>query len=227
MNGMETTEDTENTGEGTHAETQRRGGEELPPRPSAEEVDAAIMAHSLFGLPSSDVLIAETLHLRARFAELEAALKGLRHAYTRTLENGRDRIVFLGGECDSLEMMIASDHDLTRAMEVLAASGGGVCRYSGAESSRQPDLTAGKYQQNGAALIDHGTPRANDACDAYGKGDTTAFYGAAKSLAAKDAAETQGRSTQPPWVRGVVYPSNPETEEQAIQRAEALEGGEL
>ena len=101
------------------------------------------------------------------------------------------------------------------------------CRYSEGEKSQQPDLSSEFERQNGAALIDHGTPRANDACDAYGKGDTTAFYGAAKSLAAKDAAETQGRSTQPPWVRGVVYPSNPETEEQAIQRAEALEGGEL
>lgn len=68
----EDAEGTEGTEKGAHAETRRRGVEALPPRPSAEEVDAAIISHSLYGLSSSDVLIAEIKHLRARNDELEA-----------------------------------------------------------------------------------------------------------------------------------------------------------
>ena len=40
---------------------------------------------------------------------MRQALRDLIHAYTVTLENARDRIIFLGGDCDSLETMVSGD----------------------------------------------------------------------------------------------------------------------
>lgn len=57
------------------------------------------------------------------------ALRNLISGYVNTLENGRDRIIFLGGQCDSVETMERSDPNLRAARSALAeidrALGGG------------------------------------------------------------------------------------------------------
>jgi hypothetical protein len=47
------------------------------------------------------------------------ALKRLDRAYVRTLENGRDRIRMLGGDCDPVDVMERGDPDLREAREAL------------------------------------------------------------------------------------------------------------
>lgn len=52
---------------------------------------------------------------------LRQALKDLAHAYVNLLESGRDRIVSLGGDCDSVEVMERGDPYLKKAREALAS----------------------------------------------------------------------------------------------------------
>lgn len=47
------------------------------------------------------------------------ALRDLMRAYVGTLENARDRIIFLGGDCDSLDKMVSGDPALRAAREAL------------------------------------------------------------------------------------------------------------
>ena len=47
--------------------------------------------------------------------ELLAALKDMDRAYMNLLENGRDRILFLGGDCDDIPVMEARDPYLRHA----------------------------------------------------------------------------------------------------------------
>lgn len=49
------------------------------------------------------------------------ALTVLYRGYVNTLENGRDRIISLGGQCDSLEKMETSDPWLISARAAIAA----------------------------------------------------------------------------------------------------------
>ena len=49
------------------------------------------------------------------------ALTALYRGYVNTLQAGRDRIIFLGGECDTVEKMEASDPWLISARAALAA----------------------------------------------------------------------------------------------------------
>jgi hypothetical protein len=51
------------------------------------------------------------------------ALRALMRGYVNTLENGRDRILFLGGECDSVEDMERRDPHLDEARAALASLG--------------------------------------------------------------------------------------------------------
>ena len=51
--------------------------------------------------------------------ELVHALRRLDRAYVRLLENGRDRITFLGGQCDSVPVMEAQDIELEAARATL------------------------------------------------------------------------------------------------------------
>ena len=49
------------------------------------------------------------------------ALTALYRGYVNTLEGGRDRIIFLGGKCDTVEKMEASDPWLISARAAIAA----------------------------------------------------------------------------------------------------------
>lgn len=51
---------------------------------------------------------------------LRGALSDLIRGYVNTLESGRDRIVFLGGQCDPVAVMEASDPYLRAASAALA-----------------------------------------------------------------------------------------------------------
>jgi hypothetical protein len=62
----------------------------------------------------------------SQLAELRGALKDLIHEYVKTLEAGRDRIIFHGGECDPVDVMERSDPALIRAKRTLAAADGGI-----------------------------------------------------------------------------------------------------
>lgn len=53
-------------------------------------------------------------------APFVAELRRLYVAYVRLLESGRDRICDLGGSCDPVDVMEASDIDLRRVRELLA-----------------------------------------------------------------------------------------------------------
>ncbi|WP_342617186.1 hypothetical protein [Rhodoferax sp. GW822-FHT02A01] len=55
---------------------------------------------------------------------LLTALKDLRRAYVNLLETGRDRILFLGGECDPLDKMVEGDPYLRAAVDAIAKAGG-------------------------------------------------------------------------------------------------------
>lgn len=61
-----------------------------------------------------------------RIIALEDALRMLITAYVATLEGGRDRILFLGGTCDDVPTMEASDPALRHAKRVLTANDGEV-----------------------------------------------------------------------------------------------------
>jgi len=56
-----------------------------------------------------------------RVRVLREALRQLDRAYVRLLENGRDRIRMLGGQCDALDVMEASDPNLRAARAALEA----------------------------------------------------------------------------------------------------------
>lgn len=54
--------------------------------------------------------------------DLREPMRNLYRAYVRLLEAGRDRIIDLGGRCDSVQLMEESDTDLRAAREALDAS---------------------------------------------------------------------------------------------------------
>lgn len=49
-----------------------------------------------------------------------SALRDLYKAYVRLLENGRDRIVALGGQCDPVDVMERGDPYLRAARDAIA-----------------------------------------------------------------------------------------------------------
>lgn len=57
-------------------------------------------------------------------AELLEALKNMRRAYVNLMESGRDRIIFLGGECDPLDVMEAGDPNLRTSAAAIAKATG-------------------------------------------------------------------------------------------------------
>lgn len=52
---------------------------------------------------------------------LAEALRDLMRGYVNTMENGRDRILSLGGECDPVDVMEAAEPCLRRARTALAS----------------------------------------------------------------------------------------------------------
>lgn len=70
------------------------------------------------------------------------ALRDLMRAYVGTLENARDRIIFLGGDCDSLDKMVSGDPALRAAREALEqpdepAEVSGAIQWSGVINSNE------------------------------------------------------------------------------------------
>lgn len=53
--------------------------------------------------------------------ELLAALEKMNRAYVNLIENGRDRIIDLGGKCDPLDVMERSDPNLKESRAVIAS----------------------------------------------------------------------------------------------------------
>ncbi len=51
---------------------------------------------------------------------LRAALKTMVSYYTNAVSAGYDRITQLGGDCDSVERMLADNPDYSRALKLLA-----------------------------------------------------------------------------------------------------------
>ena len=66
-------------------------------------------------------LLAERDADRARIAELTEALRHSVAGYKSCLRMGHDRIIDLGGDCDSPEVMIAGNPDIQQAEKVLSA----------------------------------------------------------------------------------------------------------
>jgi hypothetical protein len=64
------------------------------------------------------------LHLIAAAPDLLDELKNLRRAYVNLLESGRDRIVFLGGQCDAILTMVGNDPHLKSSEAVIAKATG-------------------------------------------------------------------------------------------------------
>jgi hypothetical protein len=77
-------------------------------------------AQNAQGKPS-DVLYAHAKVLRQRLAEATDLLKHMTCSYHRALENGYDRIIFLGGDCDSVDKMEGDDPYYARARAFLAS----------------------------------------------------------------------------------------------------------
>lgn len=74
------------------------------------------------------ILIEDVDGIRALLAERDAlreALADLVQGYVNTLESGRDRIVELGGQCDPVDAMEASDPYLLAARAALTQEQGG------------------------------------------------------------------------------------------------------
>ena len=76
--------------------------------------------------------VERSLYFRNQVAELEkqrdellAALEAMNRAYILLMENGRDRISDLGGECDPLDVMERSDPALRESRAVIASVKGG------------------------------------------------------------------------------------------------------
>ena len=62
---------------------------------------------------------ASLVELRPENERLREALKRLMRAYVLLFENGRERIIFLGGTCDSVEYMESNDPELRVAQDAL------------------------------------------------------------------------------------------------------------
>ena len=78
------------------------------------------------GLPEGFTATSSSTSAKVEFdpedvvADLHVALKGLYRAYVNTLESGRDRIISLGGDCDSVDRMEEGDPALIRARAAIA-----------------------------------------------------------------------------------------------------------
>lgn len=57
--------------------------------------------------------------------ELLAALEMMNRAYVNLMENGRDRIIMLGGECDPVDVMESNDPNLRESRAAIASVEGG------------------------------------------------------------------------------------------------------
>jgi hypothetical protein len=88
--------------------------------------------------------------LKAENERLRAGLRALIVGYVGTLENGRERILFLGGECDSVEVMERGDPHLIRAKALLITDAG----------TAQPNAECSSCGQFYVATLGHVCPAA-------------------------------------------------------------------
>lgn len=68
--------------------------------------------------------MAELTAARKRIAELNEALKQAVSGYKSCLRTGYERILELGGDCDSPEVMIAGNPDIQHAEKLIVAAAG-------------------------------------------------------------------------------------------------------
>ncbi|GAA0237571.1 hypothetical protein GCM10009125_28060 [Castellaniella daejeonensis] len=119
-----------------NTETIRDAAEVLDTLTSALAVDhplrtrAAARAKScVSGLYSAadalDAQTAEIARLRTENAGLRISLRNMIGAYVRLMENGRDLIIDLGGQCDPVDVMEAADPWLRASRAALAQEQGG------------------------------------------------------------------------------------------------------
>lgn len=75
-------------------------------------------------LPYCDAhhIAAEIARLRTENAGLRIYLRNMIGAYVRLMENGRDRIIDLGGQCDPVDVMEAADPWLRDARAALSGA---------------------------------------------------------------------------------------------------------
>ena len=78
------------------------------------------MAREAELLEQRDSLANEMFDLQQRLAEATDLLKHMTCSYHRALENGYDRIIFLGGDCDSVDKMEKDDPFYAKARAFLA-----------------------------------------------------------------------------------------------------------
>lgn len=65
-------------------------------------------------------LRAELATVKQQRDELAEALERMNRAYVNLMENGRDRIKMLGGDCDPVDMMERDDPNLRESRDALA-----------------------------------------------------------------------------------------------------------
>lgn len=63
--------------------------------------------------------------LKKQNDELLSALEKMNRAYVGLMENGRDRIIMLGGDCDPIDVMERSDPNLRESHAAIASAKGG------------------------------------------------------------------------------------------------------
>lgn len=95
---------------------------------------------------------------------LREALQDLIRAYVRALENGRDRIVMLGGQCDPVDVMERDDPSLRQAKAALAQPA------EGGEADTGPQVLRQVF-----ALCEATEEALHESCSQHSREDSTQF----------------------------------------------------
>lgn len=102
-------------------------------REKSEKIRRVAKALAIFGIhPPQSPAIADLFpdkvdparKLKANLAEALDEIRLFERAYINLLKDGRDRIIMLGGDCDSVKRMEEGDPALRRAREFLSRTGG-------------------------------------------------------------------------------------------------------
>ena len=67
-----------------------------------------------------EALMEYIAHVEQQRDELLAALEKMNRAYVGLMENARDRIIMLGGDCDPVDVMERSDPNLRESRAAIA-----------------------------------------------------------------------------------------------------------
>lgn len=113
-------------GEFEPADTIRKQRDELNVELAAEkESHASAYADALRQAEHLGRSVARIAELEKQRDELLAELEKMNRAYVNLMENGRDRIIMLGGDCDPVDVMERSDPNLKESRAVIASVKGG------------------------------------------------------------------------------------------------------